>query len=261
MNIMISLIKYGLTECYGGFSDNMIDRDGYASTECQIGTTTNYGSLTYNATSLSLQTGEEIVDDLATLLTSGRLSSDARQVIVNAFEDTITGLNNLEESVRPSPDMAFFEAVVNAQQLTIVSPEFHTTNIPSRVGSSRTVPSTRTTPTSPYKSVVFLMLSGGADSYNILVPAPGTCTASNNKTQPVDEQYLLYRGMMAFEASKGEFDVKIPASEQPCSQFALHDELVFLQELYNDGNVIFFANTGVVNQNGMERSTFDRKTR
>jgi hypothetical protein len=261
LNMMISLVKYGLTDCYGGFSDNTIDKDGWATTKCEIGNSTNYGALTYDAKALNLQAAEDIVNDLATLLTSGRLTSYSRQVITKAFEDTINRLNALESSVRPSQQIAFFEAVVNTQQLIIVSPEFHTTNIPSRIGSNRTVASARTGPNSPYKSVVFLMLSGGADSYNILVPAPGACSASDNETLPVDQQYLFYRDVVAFDASKGEFDVTISATEQPCTQFALHDELKFLQKLYNEGDAIFFANTGVVNRNDMARGTFEAKTR
>jgi hypothetical protein len=147
LNMMISLIKYGLNDCYGGFGDNHNDKDGSASSSCRIGTTTHYGALTTNFESMST---ESIIDDLATLLTSGRLSSESRNIIKQAFEDTL------------SNGYKFSEAVVNAQQLVVVSPEFHASNIPFRTGAARTAIPKPPATNIPYKSAVFLMLSGGA---------------------------------------------------------------------------------------------------
>ncbi|KAL3923152.1 MAG: hypothetical protein SGILL_001820 [Bacillariaceae sp.] len=263
LNVLISLIKYGVTSCYGGFGYRNIDRDGWNSDRCVIGDARNYGELTYNASTLALASATEVVDDLATLLTAGRLSSSSRDVIAAAFDETINSLTTIEEEVRPTPEGAFFEAVVNAQQLIALAPEFHTTNTPSKTGSSRTVEADRDPPTEPYKSVILLFLAGGADSYNMLAPVPGTCPGMNpgDENRTLDEQYLHYRDMMAFDASKGEFDVKVSATGQPCTEFALHHELTAVQQLYNDDQAILFANTGVVNQNGMTRSNFAEKTR
>jgi len=250
LNMMISLIKYGLNDCYGGFGDGPIDTDGWASADCQIGSTTNYGAMTYNASTLNLLSANEVVDDLATLLTSGRLTEGNRQIVMDAFDYTI------------SQGFEFFEAVVNAQQLIAVSPEYHTSNIPAKTGQNRTTGSSGRTATNiPYKSVVFLMLAGGADSFNILVPNQGACTGMNALNMTVDEQYQLHRGVMAFDPAAGEYAQTITATDQPCSSFALHDELSSIKQLYDDGDVIFFANTGVVNQNDMTRSDFNRKTR
>ncbi|KAL3923785.1 MAG: hypothetical protein SGILL_001448 [Bacillariaceae sp.] len=261
LNMMISLIKYGVNDCYGGFGYRPVDRDGWASDRCVIGDSWNYGELSYDATALNLANANDVVDDLATLLTAGRLSQSSRNVIAAAFDETLDSLATIEETVRPTPEGAFFEAVVNAQQLIAVSPEFHTTNIPSRTGSSRTLEAPRDAPTEPYKSVVLLFLAGGADSYNMIAPVPGTCAGMGSDNRTLDEQYLYYRDMMAFDASKGEFDVKVSATNQPCTEFALHHRLSAVQQLYNEGDAIFFANTGVVNQNGMTRENIDQKTR
>jgi hypothetical protein len=261
LNALISLIKYGVTSCYGGFGYRNIDKDGWNSDRCVIGDSRNYGELTYNATAFDLVSASDVVDDLATLLTAGRLSSSNRNVIAAAFDETVNRLATIESAVRPSPKAAFFEAVVNAQQLIAVTPEFHTTNTPSKTGSTRTLEAQRDPPTEPYKSVVLLFLSGGADSFNMLAPVPGACPGINADNRTLDEQYLHYRDMMAFDASQGEFDVKIPAENQPCTEFALHHELTAVQKLYHDGQAIFFANTGVVNQNDMTRSNFAQKTK
>jgi hypothetical protein len=89
LNIMISLLKYGLNDCYGGFGDNYNDKDGSATSVCSIGSTTNWGSLKYDPVSRSLSTPEAVVNDLATLLTSGRLTRQNRDIIVNAFTSTL----------------------------------------------------------------------------------------------------------------------------------------------------------------------------
>ena len=86
---MISLIKYGLNDCFDGFGDNPNDKDGYAGSVCTIGSDTNWGSLKYDAAGRSLSTPEAVVNDLATLLTSGRLTSQNRDIIVNAFNATL----------------------------------------------------------------------------------------------------------------------------------------------------------------------------
>ena len=40
----------------------------------------------------------------------------------------------------------------------------------------------------------------------------------------------------------------IPATNQVCSKFGIHPELTAIKDLYNDGDLLFFANTGVLSQ-------------
>jgi hypothetical protein len=102
------------------------------------------------------------------------------------------------------------------------------------------------------------MLAGGADSYNMLVP--DVCSGKNAENILVSDQYRIHRGSMAFDRST-EFGVTIPATGQPCSQFALHDELDFIKELYDASQMLWVANSGVVNQNGMTKSNMYSKTK
>ena len=196
----------------------------------------------------NFNTAEEIVDDLATLLTSGRLSDANRQLMTEAYNYTL--------SLKDDP----YEAMVNVQQLMIASPEFQTTNTPSLTGEDRPLPNKPQSSGKPYKAVIYLMLSGGADSYNMLVP--NICSGTNADGVPVSEQYITHRGVMAFNRTEGEFNLTISASsEQPCSSFAVHDELEFVKELYDDKDLLWIANAGVVNQNGMTKNNFNAKTK
>ena len=64
---------------------------------------------------------------------------------------------------------------------------------------------------------------------------------------PYKEQYLRMRGVLSLSADK-----LIPISVrkeplQPCTRFSLHYKLEELQKSYNMGRTLFFANTGVLN--------------
>lgn len=246
---MLSFLKYGLNDCFGGIGDDLdkTDKDGFQSTVCGIGADMNWGAMTYNSSDFGLTSAEDIVDDLATLLTSGRLSAENREILKDAYTFT------LEQGKSKT------EADINIQQLLVTSPEFHTTQTPSFTGANRTLPSTPPPTGKPYKAIIYLMFAGGADSYNMLVPYE--CTGVNSEGATVKEQYLEHRGNVAFDQSAGEFDLRIAATGQPCSEFAIHDELDYVQELYNDGEMLWVANAGVVNQNGMNKENFNAKTK
>jgi hypothetical protein len=234
MNAIISYLKYGVSSCYGGF--------GYAEPHvCQIDGARfrSNGASTYNPSNSGIQTSEEIVNELATLLTSGRLGDDKRNMIKLAYESSI--------SMGKSTD----EALIDAQQLIVTTPEFHSTDLARSIGQKRAVSVVPSSTGIPYKAVVFVMLPGGYDSYNVLVPK--TCTGANPSGQTVDEQYLEQRGKLALTTAAGELSLTINATDgnQPCSSFAVHDELKIVKELYDAGDLSFLANVGVINQQGV----------
>jgi len=153
------------------------------------------------------------------------------------------------------------EALINAQQLVVASPEFHTTNVVQTIDQKRALPTMPEASNIPYKAVIFVMLPGGYDSFNVLVPK--TCNATNSESKTVREQYLEQRGSVAFNERLGEFDLDIDAtdSNQPCSHFAIHDELKIVKELYDDKDLAFFANAGVINNQGMTKHNYHGLTR
>lgn len=92
----------------------------------------------------------------------------------------------------------------------------------------------------------------------MLVPHAG-CT-TNTAGTTVDQQYKDVRTVLAFDDAT-ERTVQVTAANQPCTTFAIHDALPILKTLYDDGDLTFFANTGVINTAGMDRSNYNRVTR
>ncbi|KAL3922849.1 MAG: hypothetical protein SGILL_001984 [Bacillariaceae sp.] len=211
--------------------------------------TTSHGNNRYSPSDhLNTSHAHDVVDELATLLTAGRLSPDNREIVKNAFDFTI---ENGEGE---------YEAMINAQQVIATAPEFHTTGLTRKVSTARTFGDADNATGIPYKSVIFFMLPGGIDSWHIL--APESCTGVNSKNQTVLQQYLDQRGVMAFDRDAEEFDLKIdPKTDQPCESFAVHKSLPFVHQLYNDGDLLFMTNTGVINQDEMSIKNWASKTR
>lgn len=81
------------------------------------------------------------------------------------------------------------------------------------------------------------MLTGGCDSFNLLTPY----TCDNG----LYESYLDVRQQVAI--AKDNL-LSISAEDQVCTEFGLHPELEEIQSLYNDKDLMFFANTGVLSR-------------
>lgn len=227
LNGILSLIRYGLTDCHGGLAPYKwwedIDCDSYAAGAFNEG---SLGRLTYSPSDSS--SAEKITDELAALLTGGRLSLSSRQLIDEVIDDEI--------------DPAL--ALVKAQQLVALSPEFHSTNLARKTGATRPDPEAPPASAKPYKAVVYVLLEGGVDSFNML--APHTCTAINDAGNTLLEQYYAERTSIAITES--ERSRVIDATNQPCSQFVVHQDLEVVERLYKDGDLTFFANAGVINR-------------
>ena len=234
MNTMLSYIKYGHSSCYDGF--------GSYVKKCVIGNTPDHdGNNTYAPD--SAYTAQEVVDELALLLTAGRLSDSSRARIEESYNATIAaGKGSLE-------------AMVNVQQLIVTTPEFHTNGLTSKTGFARSEPTLPTPTGKPYKAVVYVMLSGGYDSYNMLVP--DTCSGVNAAGTNIRDQYDSERGVLAFaEGAERNLTIDATGQDQPCDTFVVHDELEIIKELYDNNELIFFANTGVINNNGMTKKNY-----
>lgn len=88
---------------------------------------------------------------------------------------------------------------------------------------------------------------------------PHVCTELNEANTTIDRQYKDLRGDVAM--TDRERTLLINATGQPCSQFAIHDALPVLHDLYNDEELLFLANTGVINTAQMNRFNFDAVTK
>lgn len=86
-----------------------------------------------------------------------------------------------------------------------------------------------------YKGLIALNLSGGNDSYNMLMPRGGT---------PLGE-YQVTRSNLAINST----DMRpIMASNTPGREFGLHPSLERLSQLFNSGRAAFLSNVGTLVQ-------------
>jgi hypothetical protein len=74
--------------------------------------------------------------------------------------------------------------------------------------------------------------------------SPHTCRQKNLNGQTLLDQYFAERTTIA--VMEDERARVIDATGQPCSQFAIHEDLPIVERLYNDGDLAFFANTRVL---------------
>jgi uncharacterized protein (DUF1501 family) len=162
--------------------------------------------------------------ELSLLLTSERLSEKKLEDIYKATE------------AESSDDRAWRRSL----QLMITSPEFHSTNILDSIPQARTKQK-KTAQSgaldSGYKAVIHLVLRGGCDSFNMLIPHPSCSDLSAS--------YKEERGSIALP-DDGIVEIGGDTSGQPCSRFGLHRELGLFKQLYDEGDLTFLANVGVL---------------
>ena len=214
VNGLFSLIKYGITSAHGGFFHQLCGRHLLDPGDYQC----SQGLLTYVP---SVNTATGVVDEISTLMTSGRLSSEARNILVGLY-------NSVADKNR---------ARMMVQQLIATTPEFHTTGTTTRSTESRPELPFPTPSEEPYKAVVYVFLIGGADSYNILVPS----------CEPLKTAYKQARKDVALSDAE-LLPISTSETGQVCNDFAIHHKLKHLHDQYNKGQVIFFANTGLLSE-------------
>jgi uncharacterized protein (DUF1501 family) len=84
-----------------------------------------------------------------------------------------------------------------------------------------------------YKALVCLFLSGGNDSFNMLIP----------RQQEAYDEYLTVRSTLGLAQNTL---LPITSTGQDYSEFGLHPNLPVLQSLYNSGNAAFVSNIGTL---------------
>jgi len=124
-----------------------------------------------------------------------------------------------------------------AQNLFAVSAAFATTNRPATTIMDVPPSPPRVYEDRPYKAMVVFFMRGGADTFNMLIPRSG-CDA-----RQLQLQYTATRGAVAL-TNVNEIDV--PSGTQPCTRFGVHEKLPIMQQLYNEGDLAFIANAGVL---------------
>eukprot|EP01043_Picozoa_sp_COSAG02_P000106 COSAG02_NODE_2_length_75708_cov_87.013953_9_plen_2901_part_00 len=95
----------------------------------------------------------------------------------------------------------------------------------------------------PYKAVVLIYLSGGADTHNLVVPH-SNCDAS---VGDLYAQYQEVRGVgeggVALMPNQ-LLPIALPDGTQVCNTFGMHHKLVNLKQMWDAGDLSFYANVG-----------------
>ena len=207
LNGMFSLIKNKLSSCDGGF--------GPDSVKCGQ----DIGALTYRATQAS--DIDTAIADLNLLLTGERLSNSSLAVIKEAAQS----------------ETLFERQLQIITQLIISTPEFNTRGLVIHQDMRVESPLPQK-PSSDYKAIVFYFMSGGVDSYSLLVPDSEMCNNLYNK-------YLSIRGPM--NMTNAELTSPIyDETQTDCKSFRMHKSASTVAELYTRGDAILLANTGVL---------------
>ncbi len=149
---MSAIIQCSLTSCFDGLGERFcfsFAKEGdFHLAE---------GNLTY--TPVNSGNSREVIDEMGLLLTSGRINNSNRNIIRNAYAKAYQSTNDHSAAFRM------------ATQLMILSAEFHSTGLSRNSVIKRPSPfGTVTKSCKDYKAVVHLLLDGGMDSYNLLVP-------------------------------------------------------------------------------------------
>ncbi len=238
---------FRLTSCHEGLGARCPANDakhGYASS----------GVFSYDSS--PPHDSNEVIDELSTLLTSGRMSATNRRIVREAYSHTYATSN----------DRSY--ALQIAQQLILVSAEFHSTGLAKNSPRKREVASVVGKKTcNQYKAVVHLILKGGMDSYNLLVPHSQCQTESQGNYGVAMfsgvmvytiilllflctvsyEQYKNVRGSVAVDHSS-LLKINADGSSQPCKIFGVHPNMPFLKDLYDQKDASFIAGVGVLSE-------------
>ena len=229
LNGMISAARFGITSCQDGFFANYLDglmcwRIQFESPETvrQMAISNLEWTPEQGAASA---TAEDVVDELALVLTAGRLEQSARDIIVQQYN-------------RVHAADGALSALKMAQQLVAASPEFQITNQVQRKLGFRREPSVVPREQKPYKAVVYLFVSGGLDSYNLLVP-------HSSCDKPMYEEFKSERGSLGMDFAD-LLPINVPEQNQVCDVFGIHKDLPVAEQLYNAEEALFLSNVGVL---------------
>ena len=230
MDGFLAMVKYGLDRCFDGFGESSIWK---GKNRCQSRLPGEYSEASSypHFVPSDASSPSSVVDELSTLMTSGRLNQHHRSLI--------------EQAVAQEPDRMI--GIIKAEQLMASIPEFHSTGTVT-TSSERTqdAPESVSKSSKPYKALVVLMLAGGCDSFNLLVPK--RCPGTNDGGVSVLDQYVSERGVIGLDDIERKLEIEAKNQNQPCDTFAVHPQLPVVQELYKSGDLSFFVNAGMIDR-------------
>lgn len=256
---LISLIKYGMVKCEGGFGhgpkscrSKLLAEGSYEGSE---------GQLHYSPRIDDLQS---LVEELNLLLAGGRLGQNDQKMISDALAR--------EQDKARRKDSAYLVRL--AQQLIVTTPAFHTSALVGqeldmsphdralmstetkstgflrsyhqregnsdvrRVQNQDPLDSNLDTGNRGYKAIIYLLLIGGNDGYNMFVPL------SDCQDRNLYDEYVKVRGKIALD--KDELLPIDVGTGQPCSTFGIHSSFPLLAKMFNESEASIVANSGLL---------------
>jgi len=213
LNIMSSLIKTGVSTKYCGKTGFDV---GIRARRLEHDITSEIcpqGRFSW----MSRGTEDEVLRELNLLLTGGRLSPATQKIVRGVYDAASEG-----------------EKIAAAQQAIMMSAEFNTLGAPLPLGARVTeTDEVESVTVRSYKAAVLLYLSGGADTFNLIVP----------QNCGLYEEYVQIRTDLALTP---EEVTEISSVGQNCSTFGIHSSLSFLHTLYARGDAAFISNVGAL---------------
>jgi len=184
----------------------------------------------------------QIIEQLSTLLTGGRLSEQRKTLMVKAWEDINSTYSRLSNG---NNTISRLKATKSAIQLFAVTPEFQVTSMAQpRNISRRSTQRSGSYNASDYKAIVYVFLNGGMDSWKLLNPHSGCGNFD------LYNQYLQIRSAANTLTQNEMLVINAPARgpRQPCERFGIHPSAPFLRQLYNTSEAAFISNIGTLVQ-------------
>jgi len=160
-------------------------------------------------------TEEQTLEELNILLTGGRLSDSAKSIVKLAYDEAQAG-----------------HELKAAQFAAAMTAEFNTVGPPLATPATRQpIQNAVGSGGKPYKALVLIYLTGGADSWNLLVP------------QGCD-LYQEYKDVRKDLALEPHDLLGVTTTGQVCSQYGIHNSLSFAKGLYDVGEAAWVTNIG-----------------
>jgi uncharacterized protein (DUF1800 family)/uncharacterized protein (DUF1501 family) len=225
LDSIFSMIKFGMSNCYSPSLDGWNVQQAFSCASVEGDTSLSPAKVDFWPSSTA--SVDDILDELSVLLTAGRLG-DKNRATIKLFVEQVYNTGDVSRAVRV------------AQQLIFSSPEFHSTTVTRNLNDKRQITGYTEDPAAPYKAVVVLMMLGGADSFNLLVPVSGCATSDQYA------EYVSARGPLLSIPTANLAPISAATSGQDCATFGVNKEFDVLSQLYSNNEALFFANTGIL---------------
>ena len=164
-----------------------------------------------------------------------------------------------------------------AQKLIVLSPEFHALGTTREAQKKRPEVVSPTKTCQEYKAVVHILLKGGCDSFNLLVPH-SRCTDRGKQILVITfsfnqlrliQTYPLFTDMYdEYKNARGSvampkvdlLQINTEDSDQICNTFGIHKSLPIIKHLYEDRDAAFLAGIGVLSE-PVTKENYELKTK